>query len=936
MRKYLWFFVVFFGLLEISAQRDSIFIFAEWDGGKVLSIQQKIIYHNAKNQDLKQIKLLNWAGAYEHKKTPLARRKLEDGHIQMHFASAEDLGKILNLKVWDKGILFSSLDERDENIYLPIFIEQGGKKELNLSYQISLPNAKFTGYGRSGDNVLLKYFFLVPDSFEDEEQSSKYFLDLEETQNIHNFLELDFSVPEGYFVQSNLVQKERFSFKGVLNTDLEVYISKNKPQNLEVSVGNFTVNVEFAYPVNLQDWSRIEFYLPLHLKFIHDKWGWLPQKILISPKKYKKEGFLGNGDIHLGNRKLALFIDTEKIDLDYFSVLAQEIVEQTFGTDKNREHWLKNGLKTYLEIQYLKKNYADHSLLGNVLDWKILGLKPLKWMNFSNLKLIDRYGAAYLYMMNDNTDQAIGTDFSQLRTTNQTAMSQFKMGALFDFVANKEGMNTFEEFLKNYVIKNQGKEVRGRDFLNQLEKRFGDSYAFIKEDIERKQRKDFRLESMKKLSGDTYQIKISKNTSLNIPFQLAVKNQEGQKIFWLDTQKNQLENIYQFQLDQPKKLIINPNYSFPESNYRNNYLEKNWFGFYKRVKFKLFTDLPNPEFNEVYLNPDLRYNAYDLLLLGLNFSNQSLFSLPFSYSFTPYISIGEWRLTGSGGISYKIQPVNAFFRKFTIGVSGAYFHYNHSLSYRKMSLFSVLDFREKPRSLVNKKLRLSYQYIDRDLPNGIDLSRIYGYYGLWNFSFHWHDRHPIHEKYVVSGYQWMRDFQKVSVDARYHWRFLPKKQADFRFFGGVFLSNNAKNRNFDYGIARINDYNFAYSLLGYSAISGVFAQEFILAEGGFKSFVGGRVNQWFVAFNVNIPVWKMFGVYADTGMYKNKATPAKSIWDSGVKVSIIPRVLDFYFPLQSSLGFEPSLRKYERRVRFSLNLDLNSVIRGIQRKKRQF
>lgn len=792
MNKYLWFFVVLLGLLKVNAQRDSILIIAKWDGGKMLNIQQKIIYHNTKNQDLKQIKLLNWSAAYTDKKTPLAKRKLEDERTEMYFANIEDLGGISELKIRDKDTTFYNVNEKNENIYLPISLEKGAKKELNLSYQISLPNALFTGYGKDKDKILLKYFFLVPDSFEDEEQSSKYFLDLEETQNTNSFWEVDFRIPKGYFVQSNLAKKEGDSiFKGSLNIDLEFFISKNKPQNLAVSLQNSMVDVEFAYPVKMEDWAKIEFYLPLHLQFIKERWGWLPKKILISPKKYKKEGFLGNGDIVLGNRKLALFTEAEKIDLDYFSILAQEVVEQTFRGDKNKEHWLKNGLKTYLEIQYLEKNYAKHSLVGNILDWKILGLKPLKWMNVSNLKLIDRYGAAYLYMMNDNIDQAIGIDFSQLTNTNQTAMSQFKMGALFDFVASKEGTNAFEGFLKNYVVQNQGREVKGVDFLNQLENHFGDSYAFIKKYIERKQRIDFRLESMKKLSKDVYQIKISKNTPLNIPFQLAVKNQQGQtQTFWLDTQKNQSENIYQLQLSQPKKLIINPNYSFPESNYRNNYSQKNWFGFYKKLKFKLFTDLPNPEFNEVYINPDFRYNAYDLLLLGLDFSNKSLISSPFSYSFTPYISVGEWKLTGTGGISYKIQPVDAFFRNLTIGVSGAYFHYNHNLSYRKTSLFSVLDFKEHPRSLIEKKLRLSYQYIDRDLPNDTDLSSIYDYYGLWNLSFHWHDKHPIHEKYVVSSYQWMKDFQKISVEAKYHWEFAPKKQVDFRFFGGLFLINN--------------------------------------------------------------------------------------------------------------------------------------------------
>lgn len=122
--------------------------------------------------------------------------------------------------------------------------------------------------------------------------------------------------------------------------------------------------------------------------------------------------------------------------------------------------------------------------------------------------------------------------------------------------------------------------------------------------------------------------------------------------------------------------------------------------------------------------------------------------------------------------------------------------------------------------------------------------------------------------------------------------------------------------------------------MGQSAVSGIFAQQFILAEGGFKSYVGGRANQWIVALNTDVPIWKIFGVYTDIGAYKNKDFSANFIWDSGVKVSLVPRVLEFYFPLQSSLGFEPSFKQYEKRIRFSLNLDLNNVIKSLKRKRK--
>ena len=67
-----------------------------------------------------------------------------------------------------------------------------------------------------------------------------------------------------------------------------------------------------------------------------------------------------------------MFTDAEKIDMDYFSIVSQQVAEQFFVSDKEKNHWITNGLKTYLEIQYLKKNYSDHKILSALSDYKTL------------------------------------------------------------------------------------------------------------------------------------------------------------------------------------------------------------------------------------------------------------------------------------------------------------------------------------------------------------------------------------------------------------------------------------------------------------------------------------------------------------------------------------------------------------------------------------
>nr|WP_305050785.1 hypothetical protein [Elizabethkingia bruuniana] len=178
----------------------------------------------------------------------------------------------------------------------------------------------------------------------------------------------------------------------------------------------------------------------------------------------------------------------------------------------------------------------------------------------------------------------------------------------------------------------------------------------------------------------------------------------------------------------------------------------------------------------------------------------------------------------------------------------------------------------------------------------------------------------------MTNLQWMEDFQKLSAEYYYRWEYAKDKKVMLRAFGGLFIENKTRNNLFNFGLSRVSNYSFSYGLLGQSATDGVLSQQFILAEGGFKSDFKNFVNSWVVSTNVDAHLWKMFNVYADAGLYKNKGQNMKFIWDSGIKLKVIPDFLEIYFPVQSSLGFEPAFKGYGSRIRYMLNLNLGAVI----------
>jgi hypothetical protein len=207
----------------------------------------------------------------------------------------------------------------------------------------------------------------------------------------------------------------------------------------------------------------------------------------------------------------------------------------------------------------------------------------------------------------------------------------------------------------------------------------------------------------------------------------------------------------------------------------------------------------------------------------------------------------------------------------------------------------------------------------------------YDKYNLWSVGYGYNDSQSIHEKSLGINTQWMEDFHKVTAEGFYRWEFAPRQKLSVRLFAGYFVKNNTRNNTFNYGISRVSDYSFSYNLLGQSATGGILSQQYVLADGGFKSFILGTVNKWITSVNVDTSVWKIFHVYADAGLYDNKNQPTKFIWDSGIKVRVIPDFLEIYFPVQSSLGFEPGFKDYGKRIRYTLILNLNSIINAARR-----
>ena len=180
-----------------------------------------------------------------------------------------------------------------------------------------------------------------------------------------------------------------------------------------------------------------------------------------------------------------------------------------------------------------------------------------------------------------------------------------------------------------------------------------------------------------------------------------------------------------------------------------------------------------------------------------------------------------------------------------------------------------------------------------------------------------------------------RQFGKISVN--YEWRKLTEnnRQFNFRFFAGTFLYNKTdKNSDyFSFALDRPTDYLFDYNYLGRSEDTGIFSQQIIIAEGGFKSKLNTPfANQWMATANMSTTLWRYIEAYGDVGLVKNKSFNPKFVYDSGIRLNLVTDYFELYFPIYSNLGWEVDEPNYSQRIRIKFTLDPQALL-GLFRRK---
>jgi hypothetical protein len=895
-----------------------------------IDITQKTVFYNNSKVAFNEVYFHNWANAYKNKNTPLAKRFVENYKKAFHFTSDKNRGNtnIHQLLVGNKEANWEIKDKNPD--ILKVILEKPLKPKdsilITTKYTVKLPYSKYTGYGFSDDEYNLRYWYLAPAIFDKTWQTYSN-LNMDDLyQNFTNY-KITFTVPEKFEIHTNLTSsystknKENIynlSGKNILDVeinidDLKDFVSyKSKPVDVVSNLNSDKLKI----PVKTEILNR-------ELEFIKSYLGKFPhKKLLVNKVNYDKNPIYGFNQLP---SFIAPFSDTFEWDIKMFKAITEEYINRSFLFNRRKDNWLADGMQTYLMIKYVEKYYPEIKAIGSAS--KIWGIRNF---NIAKIDFNQKYNFVHQFAARKNLDQALTMQADSLSNFNRKITNKYKAGIglqyLNHYLGNQKIDSAIVHFSKAYVSKKTNSNL----FFNFINT--DKDIKWFKTDFLNTNKKiDYTIKKIEQ-ENDSLKVTIENKRNFTAPIELyGIKDKEIKYRKWLTN----IDSITKITIpkDGFNRLSLNYESLLPECNFKNNWKNIDKSILNRPLQVKFLKDIENPYYNELFYTPVFRFNYYDGAILGLAISNKTILKKNFTYKVIPSYSTKSKTFSGNYSMLYEYLPENKKVNKLAIGLFGSNYHYDNNLTYNSLNPYILIQFKRKNlRDVSSNALMASFTMIDREKSPTQTLPLETNKYNVFNLSYGYVKPAIIEDIRLSTDFQIANKFSKISLTARYRKLTDTNRQFDFRFFTGVFLSNKTESNYFDFALDRPTDYLFQYNYLGRSETSGIFSQQVIINEGGFKSKLEvPYANEWLSTFNTSIGIWRWIEVYNDVGFVKNKNSKVYFAHENGIRLNFVQDILEIYFPLYSNLGWELSQPSYSSRIRFVLEIQPKKIYNFIRR-----
>jgi hypothetical protein len=899
------------------------------DVEETITIQQKIEYVNTSSKSLDTIYFNDWANSFSKKTTPLGIRFGENFDFPFTFENDSKRGKTTIGEIrnnngsplsWEYGTAVDILKVAPSKI-----IKAGESFTFNLSYTVKVSDDSFTRFGVDNNgNYKLRYWYISPAVF-DEEWKAYSNKNTEDLYLLPSQFDITFNYPKNLILDSDfdIVSEEtigtnkRTVIKGIDRTKALLFLSKTiKFESIVTDKVEVVSNIyqrKVSSPIRALMVDRVT-------HFLNEKLGDYPfDKIIVSDEDNRNNPVYGLNQLP---SFLSPFPNGFEYDLAQLKTMSRKYLENALMLHPREDSWLIGAMQINLLIEYINEYYPKMKILGSLSDFWII-----KWTHISDLEFNDQYSLLYLNMARNNIHQPLATPRDSLTKFNKNIANDYYSAKGLQYLKDFLTDTSLDEAIKEFYTTYKLKQTTSNDFKKIIEAKTSLPIDwFFDEYVQNRSTIDFKIKKIEK-RGDSLDVTILNKRKNKLPVSIYGSTKKDSLIFknWVMP----IDSIGTITVPAKgvEKLVLNKEGHIAEFNRRNN--TKKIDGILNRpIQFRLFQDAQDPRYNQLFLMPIFEFNLYDGITAGMKLYNKTLLPKFIHYKLEPQYGFRSKKIIGNGNIQVTNQFESGKLYATRYGFSGSYFSYDENLFYRRFTPYLTFSFRDEDLRKNEKQfINLRSVNVFRDEnPNDSDQEPNYS---VFNASYVYSNPNLIDYYRGVVDYQISENFSKISTTLDYRKLFVNNRQLNVRIFAGAFLFNDTRENEdfFSFALDRPTDYLFDYSYYGRSEEAGLFSQQLIVAEGGFKSQLQPAfANNWITTIGVSTNIWRWILAYGDAGLVNNTQSGTKALFDSGIRINLVQDYFELYFPLYSSLGWEPGMPNYDQRIRFKVTLSPKTLL----------
>ncbi len=912
---------------------------------KTITISQTIVYKNEANNSINEIYLHDWNNSYSSKSTPLAKRFEEEFSTKFHLASSEQRGFTLITSITDNkdrtNLNFEYLDKHPDvlKVNLGKVLLPGESYNINLSYILVLPDATFTDYGYTKNRDFeLKYWYITPAVYDGQWHyySNK---NLDDLFIPKSDVKITIEHPINYRPTSELdllsadpdkdTKRQTTVYFGKDRTDTYLALQKfplfRSVQTDDLILVSNINEKGLPGPDKAILTDKIA-------RFLTENLGEYPHKrLLVSEIDYNKNPLYGLNQLP---DFLRPFPDQFQYELKLLKSALKKYIDNILLLNPRKEHWLSEGLQIYYMIKYVEEYYPEMKLLGTLAN--VWGIRAFHAAD------VDFNFQYFLYSMEiarKNRDQPLTTSKDSLIKFNANIAGKYKAGLGLNYLDKfTEDINlseTITAFLKQNKLNQKTKISDFETFLNSKTSKNID--WFFTDYVNTRKKIDFKIKSVE-TTEDSIKIIVKNKRKNKMPISLySISNDSVISKQWVENIKG--TKTISLPKDQTDKFVLDYNNVIPEYNQRDNYKAVNGsFLNNKPLQFRLFKDIEDPYYNQVFFMPLVEFNnIYDGLTLGTKIYNKTILRKRLNYKFSPQYATKSKSITGSTAVFYTHNIENKNLYDITYGINAGYQSFAEDAFFTRIRPSISFRFRDDKDFRADQVDNITARFvsINRDVGKNAIVEINEPDYNVFNLRYTHYNPGRINFSSFSSDLQLANNFSKLSMSYEFRKLTQGNRNINLRLFAGIFLNNDTDPNSdfFSFGLDRPTDYLFDLNYLGRSEAAGLFSQQLIIADGGFKSMLETPfANQWMTTANFSTSIWRYIQAYGDIGLVKNKFDSTNFVYDSGVRLNLVEDYFELYLPVYSNLGWEIAESNYGERIRFIITVD-PQVLLGLFRRK---